>query len=117
MAEIKVECDSDFEDELGQYMNTLFSYSEHSKYLSSLGHEWDAKNHLLKIWIKDMNVIEIIIKRKYLGTDISYTQTNGQICYTSVAYGGPLDNTIGNIIMRELELNTEEEFSLKIEKL
>ena len=117
-AEIKVECDSDFEDELAQYMNKLFVYGEYSKYLSALGHEWDAENHLLKIWIKeDMNAIEIIVKRKDLGTDISYTQSNGQISYTSASYGAPLDKIIGNIIMTELELNTEEEFSLKVEKL
>lgn len=50
--EIKVECDSDFEDELMEYMDRLFTYSEESEYFSALGHEWDSDNHLLKIWIE-----------------------------------------------------------------
>ena len=51
-AEIKIESDSDFEDELMEYMDRLFTYGEDSEYFSALGHEWDAENHLLKIWIE-----------------------------------------------------------------
>lgn len=51
-AEIKLECDEDFEDELMEYIERLFTYSEDSQYFSALGHEWDSDNHLLKIWIE-----------------------------------------------------------------
>lgn len=51
-AEIKVECDSDFEDELMEYIESLFTHGKYSGYFSPLGHEWDGKNHLLKIWIE-----------------------------------------------------------------
>ena len=64
-----------------------------------------------------MKAIEIIVTRKEFGTDFQFTQTNGQIAHTSCGYGASIDKIIGNIIMTELELNTEEEFSLKIEKL
>lgn len=66
-----------------------------------------------------MNVIEIIVTRKEFGTDFQFTKSNGQIAHTSCGYGTSIDKIIGNIIMTELELelNTEEEFSLKVEKL
>lgn len=64
-----------------------------------------------------MKAIEIIVTRKEFGTDFQFTQSNGQIAHTSCGYGTSIDKIIGNIIMTELELNTEEEFSLKIEKL
>lgn len=64
-----------------------------------------------------MKTLEIIVTRKDLGTDFQFTQSNGQIAHTSCGYGASIDKIIGNIIMTELELNTEEEFSLKIEKL
>lgn len=61
--------------------------------------------------------MEIIVTRKEFGTDFQFTQSNGQIGHTSCGYGTNIDKIIGNIIITELELNTEEEFSLKIEKL
>lgn len=64
-----------------------------------------------------MKTVEIIVTRKEFGTDFQFTQSNGQIAHTSCGYGASIDKIIGNIIMTELELNTEEEFSLKIEKL
>lgn len=51
-AEIKVECDSDFEDELAEFIEQTFTYGQDSEYFSALGYEWDGENHLLKIWIE-----------------------------------------------------------------
>lgn len=60
--------------------------------------------------------MEIIVKRKDLGTDFQFTQSNGQIAHTSCGYGTSIDKIIGNIIITELYLSCEDEFVLEVIK-